>query len=85
MLLSFGDRRGVTALASLLGEPEARNNSHFRKWALSLLLESNGIEALPTLRAARSGAGVLERRRLDRAIRKLERLESEDTTAPRRD
>jgi HEAT repeats len=61
VLLSFGDRRGVVTLASLYGEPTAKHHSHFRKWGLRLLVESNGTEALPTLRAARSGAGVLER------------------------
>jgi HEAT repeat protein len=85
VLLSFGDRRGVTTFASLLGEPAARGHSHFRKWALRLLVESNGTEALPALRAARSNVGVLERRRLDRAIRTLERLQPHETTAPRND
>jgi HEAT repeat protein len=73
VLLSFDDRRGVTTLASLLAAPDARHHSHFRKWALRLLVESGGTEALPALRAARSGSGVLERRRFDRAIRTLER------------
>jgi HEAT repeats len=84
VLLSFGDRRGVTTLASLYWESTAEHHSHFRKWGLRLLLESNGTEALSALRGARSGSGVLERRRLDRAIRILERLEHEDTTAPKR-
>lgn len=75
VLLSFGDRRGVTTLASLLDDPDAKHHSYFREWALPLLLEANGTEALPALRAARSEVGVLERRRLDRAIQTLEQLD----------
>jgi HEAT repeat protein len=74
-LLSFGDRRGVTALASLFGETTAKHHSSFRKWGLQLLVESNGTEALPALRAARPEVGVMERRRFDRAIQTLERLD----------
>ena len=74
-LLSFGDRRGVTTLAALFGETTAKHHSSFRKWGLRLLVESNGTEALPALRAARSEVGVMERRRLDRAIQTLERLD----------
>jgi HEAT repeat protein len=77
-LLAFGDRRGVTTLASLFGETTKKHHTSFRKWAVRLLVDANGIEALPALRAARSKGGVLERRRLGRAIRALERVKTGD-------
>jgi HEAT repeat protein len=74
-LLRFGDRRGALTLGLLVGETTAKHHRAFRKWVLPLLVESNGTEALPGLRAARSELGVIERRRLDRVIRALERHE----------
>lgn len=73
-LLSFGDRRGVKTVAVLFSETNYTHHGRFRKWALPFLVEAKGTEALPYLRAARPEVGVLERRRLDRAIRDLERL-----------
>jgi HEAT repeat protein len=78
-LLRFGDRRGATTLGLLFGETTAKHHRAFRKWVLPLLVDANGTDALPGLRAARSELGVIERRRLDRAIQALERHEERDT------
>lgn len=75
-LLSFGDRRGAFMLGRLFSETPAKHHAAFRKWALPLLVEANATEALPALRAVRPEVGVVERRRLDRAIRTLEQPDS---------
>lgn len=79
-LLRLNDRRGVAALSALFDVENVKYRSSFMKWAVRLLVDAKGVEALPELRAARSSAGRLDRLRLDRAIRTLEGIERSEAS-----
>jgi HEAT repeat protein len=80
-LLRLNDPRGVSALAALFDVENVKYRASFMKWAARLLVEAKGVEALPKLRAARSTVRGLNRLRLDRAIRTLERIERSQASA----
>ncbi len=69
------DRRAASVLGAMLGERDSPYPRSYRKWATKLLVELGGTEAIPHLEAARSGAGLLGRWRLRRAVNALRKLE----------
>jgi hypothetical protein len=77
-LFRLGDQRGFVLLSELLREPEIRSPQHFCKWMARLAVDQRAAEAMPHLREAKHGAGPLARWRIARAIRQLERLDSDD-------
>ncbi len=70
---SLGDARAAKLIGAMLREPDNPYPRGTRKWATKLLVELNGTDAIADLLAARSGAGVVGRWRLWRAIRSLNR------------
>jgi HEAT repeat protein len=72
-LAALGDRRAVGLLGALMREASSPHS--YRKWATKLLVELDGTEAIPDLRASIEPAGALERWRLRRAIAALRRSE----------
>jgi HEAT repeat protein len=72
----LGDRRAASVLGAMFRESDSPSPGSYRKWAVKLLVELGGTEAIPDLEAARTGVGPLGRWRLRRAITALRRLES---------
>lgn len=73
-LAHLGDDRGVAMLSSAMWEERPLSARHYRGWAAKRLLELGAVGAIPDLERAKSGAGVIERLKIARAIRRLKRL-----------
>jgi len=80
--LRLGERGGLLVIASLLSErPKPRTSRRdlpspharkLRRWALGLIREFDGVEAIPSLERAMSYAGPLGRYQISRLIRNLQ-------------
>jgi hypothetical protein len=67
----------VEALSGLLGHPKRS----YRRWALRQVAEIGDPRAVPALHRAAAATGLLERRRIERVIRKLESESNESPEA----
>jgi HEAT repeat protein len=70
-LALLGDRRGVRLIGRIVSDPDTRFRGATGRWALKLLVQVGGQEALPDLIAAQASAGLVDRWRLNRIIRRL--------------
>jgi HEAT repeat protein len=70
-LARLGERDGLRLLAATLRDADCPYPRSARRYAIRVLLELRGVEAIPDLEAAMPTAGSVGRWRLRRAIRKL--------------
>jgi HEAT repeat protein len=81
-LAALGDQRAPAILAELLVDPANPYPRSYAKWASRLLIQLRAVETIPALRAAQQRTGWRIRRRLERTIRTLESVPSDEGELP---